>query len=236
MLDARARFPATALSLRSRAPPAAGSRAARAARRAALARRDARPAGRSTSRLPRPEAFLGYPLGARFTSWDRIVAYLEALDAASPRVKMWEYGQHLRGAAAEAARRLHPGEPGAPGGDPQGRTSASPIPARSSAGEREPHRRAARRWSSGSPTASTATSPPRPRRPWARPTCSPPAQGETAEMLKDVGRADRSAVRTRTAASATSTATSSGGATRPTRAAPPPSTASPGRAGGRTTT
>jgi hypothetical protein len=36
--------------------------------------------------LPRPEAFLGYPLGARFTSWDRIVAYLEALDAASPRV------------------------------------------------------------------------------------------------------------------------------------------------------
>ena len=47
--------------------------------------------------LPRPEAFLGYPLGAQFTSWDRIVAYLEALDAASPRVKMWEYGRTYEG-------------------------------------------------------------------------------------------------------------------------------------------
>ena len=42
--------------------------------------------------VPSPAAFLGYPLGARFTSWDRIVAYLEALDTASTRVKMWEYG------------------------------------------------------------------------------------------------------------------------------------------------
>ncbi len=48
-------------------------------------------------RLPRPEAVLGYPLGARFTPWDRIVAYLEALDAASPRVKMWEYGRTYEG-------------------------------------------------------------------------------------------------------------------------------------------
>jgi hypothetical protein len=48
-------------------------------------------------RVPRPDAFLGYPLGARFTSWDRIVAYLEALDAASPRVKMWEYGKTYEG-------------------------------------------------------------------------------------------------------------------------------------------
>src|SRR5690349_9737796 len=48
-------------------------------------------------KLPRPDAFLGYPLGARFTSWDRIVAYLEALDAASPRVKMWEYGRTYEG-------------------------------------------------------------------------------------------------------------------------------------------
>ncbi|HEV2853126.1 MAG TPA: M14 metallopeptidase family protein [Thermoanaerobaculia bacterium] len=47
--------------------------------------------------VPRPEAFLGYPLGARFTSWDRIVAYLEALDAASNRVKMWEYGRTYEG-------------------------------------------------------------------------------------------------------------------------------------------
>src|SRR4051812_30750749 len=47
--------------------------------------------------LPSPAAFLGYPLGARFTSWDRIVAYLEALDAASPRVKLWEYGHTYEG-------------------------------------------------------------------------------------------------------------------------------------------
>jgi hypothetical protein len=48
-------------------------------------------------RLPRPEAFLGYPLGTRFTSWDRIVAYLEALDTASTKVKMWEYGRSYEG-------------------------------------------------------------------------------------------------------------------------------------------
>src|SRR4051795_2111724 len=47
--------------------------------------------------LPSPAAFLGYPLGARFTPWDRIVSYLEALDAASPRVKMWEYGHSYEG-------------------------------------------------------------------------------------------------------------------------------------------
>ena len=47
--------------------------------------------------VPSPAAFLGYPLGARFTSWDRIVSYLEALDAASPRVKMWEYGHSYEG-------------------------------------------------------------------------------------------------------------------------------------------
>jgi zinc carboxypeptidase len=48
-------------------------------------------------RIPRPDAVLGYPLGARFTSWDRIVSYLEALDAASPQVKMWEYGRTYEG-------------------------------------------------------------------------------------------------------------------------------------------
>ncbi len=46
---------------------------------------------------PRPDAFLGYPLGSRFTSWDRIVAYFEALDAASAKVKMWEYGKSCEG-------------------------------------------------------------------------------------------------------------------------------------------
>lgn len=48
-------------------------------------------------RVPRPDAFLGYPLGARFTHWDRIVAYLEQVAAASPRVKMWEYGRTYEG-------------------------------------------------------------------------------------------------------------------------------------------
>src|SRR5881398_1703979 len=48
-------------------------------------------------RVPSPAAFLGYPLGARFTSWDRIVGYLEVLDAASPRVKTWEYGHTYEG-------------------------------------------------------------------------------------------------------------------------------------------
>jgi hypothetical protein len=46
---------------------------------------------------PRPDSVLGHPLGARFTNWDRIVAYLEALDAASPRVTMWEYGRTYEG-------------------------------------------------------------------------------------------------------------------------------------------
>jgi hypothetical protein len=48
-------------------------------------------------RVPRPEAFLGYPLGERFTPWSRIQAYLDALAAASPRVKVWTYGETYEG-------------------------------------------------------------------------------------------------------------------------------------------
>ena len=48
-------------------------------------------------KVPRPDSVLGYQLGARFTSWDRIVSYFETLDAASPRVKMWEYGRTYEG-------------------------------------------------------------------------------------------------------------------------------------------
>ncbi len=44
-------------------------------------------------RVPRPDTFLGYPLGSRFTHWDRIVSYLQAVASSSPRVKMWEYGR-----------------------------------------------------------------------------------------------------------------------------------------------
>ncbi len=47
--------------------------------------------------VPSPAEALGYPLGARFTHWDRIVAYLETLDAASDRVAMWEYGRTYEG-------------------------------------------------------------------------------------------------------------------------------------------
>ena len=47
--------------------------------------------------VPRPDAVLGYPVGSRFTHWERIAAYLDALAAASPRVKVWEYGRTYEG-------------------------------------------------------------------------------------------------------------------------------------------
>src|SRR6185503_19122937 len=43
--------------------------------------------------LPSPAAFLGYPLGARFTRYAEVLAYLDALDVASPRVTSWQYGE-----------------------------------------------------------------------------------------------------------------------------------------------
>ena len=52
-------------------------------------------------RVPRPAAVLGYPLGTRFTHWDRIVGYLQAVAAASPRVRMWEYGRTYEGRPLE---------------------------------------------------------------------------------------------------------------------------------------
>jgi hypothetical protein len=52
-------------------------------------------------RMPRPDAYLGYQLGGRFTHWERIEAYLGALAAASPRVKVWEYGRTYEGRALE---------------------------------------------------------------------------------------------------------------------------------------
>ncbi|MES1242040.1 MAG: M14 family metallopeptidase [Acidobacteriota bacterium] len=45
------------------------------------------------AKVPRPDQVLGYPLGARFTHWDRIVDYLKQVAAASPRVKVMEYGR-----------------------------------------------------------------------------------------------------------------------------------------------
>jgi hypothetical protein len=52
-------------------------------------------------RVPRPETVLGYPLGNRFTHWDRMVDYLEKVAAASPRVKMWSYGRTYEGRPLE---------------------------------------------------------------------------------------------------------------------------------------
>src|SRR6185436_8284888 len=49
------------------------------------------------ARVPRPDAFLGYSLGSRFTSWDRMLEYIDAVAAASPRVKVAEYGRTAEG-------------------------------------------------------------------------------------------------------------------------------------------
>ena len=43
--------------------------------------------------LPSPAQHLGYPLGERFTRYAEILDYLRVLDAASPRVAMWQYGE-----------------------------------------------------------------------------------------------------------------------------------------------
>jgi len=48
-------------------------------------------------RVPRPDAVLGYPVGSRFTHWERIAAYFDALAAASPRVRIAEYGRTYEG-------------------------------------------------------------------------------------------------------------------------------------------
>ena len=47
--------------------------------------------------VPSPAGFLGYPLGARFTHHHRILAYLEHLAEASPRVALWTYGASYEG-------------------------------------------------------------------------------------------------------------------------------------------
>jgi Zinc carboxypeptidase len=61
--------------------------------------------------VPRPSAVLGYPVGSRFTHWEHIAAYFDALAAASPRVKVWEYGRTYEGrplklAAVSSAENL----------------------------------------------------------------------------------------------------------------------------------
>ena len=43
--------------------------------------------------IPTPAAFLGYEIGDYHTRHDRIVAYMEALDAASDRASLIDYGK-----------------------------------------------------------------------------------------------------------------------------------------------
>jgi hypothetical protein len=59
-------------------------------------------------RVPRPDALLGYAVGSRFTHWDRIAAYFDALAAASPRVKVWEYGRTYEGRPLKLAAITSP--------------------------------------------------------------------------------------------------------------------------------
>ncbi|MGD2114258.1 MAG: M14 family zinc carboxypeptidase [Acidobacteriota bacterium] len=47
--------------------------------------------------VPSPAAFLGYPLGTRFTRHARILDYVDALSEASPRVTSWRYGETYEG-------------------------------------------------------------------------------------------------------------------------------------------
>ncbi|MGH6977975.1 MAG: M14 family zinc carboxypeptidase [Brevundimonas sp.] len=84
--------------------------------------------------IPTPEAFLGYPIGSRYTRHDRLVDYLRTLDSLSDRVSLKEVGQSYEGrplvalfvtAPANQARlddiqdeRATIIEPGAPALDP----------------------------------------------------------------------------------------------------------------------
>jgi len=47
--------------------------------------------------VPSPAQSLGYPLGSRFTHHADLLCYLEALDAASDRVRLWSYGASYEG-------------------------------------------------------------------------------------------------------------------------------------------
>lgn len=52
----------------------------------------------ATAQLPSPDAFLGYPLGSRYTPHHRIVSYFQAVAAAAPaQVRLQEYGRTHEG-------------------------------------------------------------------------------------------------------------------------------------------
>jgi hypothetical protein len=79
------------------APPAATAAAAPAGLLAPLSGGEAVELPPLDERVPRPDGFLGHAVGSRFTHWDRIAAYFDALAAASPRVKVWRYGSTYEG-------------------------------------------------------------------------------------------------------------------------------------------
>ena len=128
-------------------PPAASprSRSTRGAPRAALARRDARPAaarraGAAARGVPRLSAGRAlHLLGPRSSPTSKPLA------AASPRVKMWEYGQHLRGAAARSWSPISSPENLARLEEIRDERLRLADPGALDAGERERHRPAARR-------------------------------------------------------------------------------------------
>ena len=55
------------------------------------------PEGVYDASIPSPADFLGYELGEQFTFYADVVAYLKALDAASDRITMHEYGRTHEG-------------------------------------------------------------------------------------------------------------------------------------------
>jgi Zinc carboxypeptidase len=79
------------------ASPAAAGAAAPAGPLAPLSGGEAVELPPLDERVPRPDVFLGHAVGSRFTHWDRIAAYFDALAAASPRVKVWRYGSTYEG-------------------------------------------------------------------------------------------------------------------------------------------
>ena len=78
-------------------PASAGSAAPAAAFLAPLSQGERLELPVLDGRVPRPDEFLGYPLGSRFTHWERILDYLTALDATSDRVQLAEYGRTVEG-------------------------------------------------------------------------------------------------------------------------------------------
>jgi hypothetical protein len=81
------------------APPPAAASPARVL--APLSEGELAPLPPLDERVPRPEAVLGYPVGARFTHWSQILTYLQAVAAASDRVKLLEYGRTYEGRPLE---------------------------------------------------------------------------------------------------------------------------------------